>query len=196
MQEDGIVYYRRFLDGDEKGLEALISLYRHGLLRFIYAYVQDEALAEDVLVDVFLTVYYKRSFQERENATLKTYLYKIARNKALNLLKKQNRRREISLETLLFQSQIGEAEKRTLPFLKSDMPTPDELLEQKERTQKLYKALAKLRKEYKEVLLLRYIDGMSPEEIAHVLKKGQKQVYNLLARGKTALKKQLEIEQV
>lgn len=196
MRDNGILYYRRFLDGDEQGLEALISLYRHGLLRFIYAYVKDEALAEDVLTDVFFTLYYKRSFQEQDGATLKSYLYKIARNKSLNLLKKQKRRREISLDALTFSNAQNEELPRAFLALKSDMPTPDEALERKEDASILYRALANIREEYKEVLLLRYIDGMSPEEIAKVLKKGQKQVYNLLSRGKAALKKELQSKEL
>ena len=91
MQDNGIVFYRRFLSGDERGLEQLIALYQRGLLRFLYGYVHDIGLAEDILTDVFMTLYYKRSFKEQDDASLKTYIYKIARNKALNAIKKRNR---------------------------------------------------------------------------------------------------------
>lgn len=87
MQDDGIELYRRFLDGDERGLEELIALYRHGLFRFIYGYVHDEALAEDLMQEVFIQLYFHRSFKERDDAGFKTYLYKIARNKSLNEIK-------------------------------------------------------------------------------------------------------------
>ena len=101
MQEDGFTLYRRFLDGDEKGLEALISLYQRGLLRFIYGYVYDLALAEDIMQETFISLYFHRSFKPQENASFKTYLYKIARNKSLNALKKRKRKKELSLESLV-----------------------------------------------------------------------------------------------
>ena len=100
MQDDGIALYRRFLSGDERALEELIALYQRGLLRFIFGYVHDEALAEDILQEVFITLYFKRNFKEQSDASFKTYLYKIARNKSLNEIKKRKRKREISLEFL------------------------------------------------------------------------------------------------
>ena len=186
MLDRGIAYYRRFLNGDEEGLTELISLYRHGLLRFIYGYVRDEALAEDVLCDVFLALYYKRSFKEQDGASLKTYLYKIARNKSLNLIKKQKRRREVSLDAT---QKDGTGSLATL--LESKLPTPDSALEKKERSATLFSALGCIKKEYAEVLLLRYFEDLDVESIATVTKRNKKQVYNLLARGKAALKEEL-----
>ena len=190
MQDNGIELYRRFLDGDTGGLEELISLYKCGLLRFIYGYVKDTGLAEDILTDVFMALYYKRSFREQDGATLKTYLYTIARNKSLNLLKKQKRRKEVSLETLN-ENGNSEAERKAQIYLFSTTPSPELALEISERNKDLYKALEQIPVAYKEVLILRYFEDMSPERIAKITKRTQKQVYNLLARGKTALKEVL-----
>lgn len=190
MQDDGTLLYRRFLDGDVKALEQLIELYRRGLLRFIYGYVKDESLAEDILTDVFCDLYFKRKFREMESATLKTYLYTVARNKALNLLKKQRRQREFSLNALLETGAL-ESEKGFREYVIENSPTPDMELERKEGNERLYKALEQIPESYREVLILRYFDGLSPERIAKVLGRSKKQVYNLLGRGKTALKKQL-----
>ena len=190
MQDNGIELYRRFIDGDAGGLEELISLYKHGLLRFIYGYVRDTGLAEDILTDVFMVLYYKRSFREQDGATLKTYLYTIARNKSLNHLKKQKRRKEISLEALS-ESGNNEAERKAQAYLFSDAFSPDLALEIAERNKTLYAALEQISVAYKEVLILRYFEDMSPERIAKITKRTPKQVYNLLARGKNALKEVL-----
>ena len=117
MQDDGIALYRRFLSGDEGGLEQLISLYQRGLLRFIYGYVHDVFLAEDILTDVFFTLYYKRPFKETDNATFKTYLYKIARNKALNAVKKRNRRNACVNRNALWNSRSEWFRRRSGGFL-------------------------------------------------------------------------------
>ena len=179
MQEDGFTLYRRFLDGDEKGLEALISLYQRGLLRFIYGYVYDLALAEDIMQETFISLYFHRSFKPQENASFKTYLYKIARNKSLNALKKRKRKKELSLESLV----------DTPSFLSY---SPPDTTQDKERNAVLKNTLEKIKPEYKEALVLRYYDGLSPEQIGAVTGKNIKRVYNLLARGKTALKNALE----
>lgn len=201
MQDDGIELYRRFLDGDERGLEELIALYRHGLFRFIYGYVHDEALAEDLMQEVFIQLYFHRSFKERDDAGFKTYLYKIARNKSLNEIKKRKRKREVSLDAL--------TEKNVSPVT-SDLfggdtaasfsedeqarfqsAAADEALESKQRAQTVHTAINRLKEEYREVLLLRYFDDLPPEKIAKITKRKVKQVYNLLARGKIALKEEL-----
>ena len=62
------------------------------------------------------------------------------------------------------------------------------------RREKLYVFMQQLPAQYKEVLFLNYFDGFSVDEICHILKKGAKQVYNLLARARSALKEILEKE--
>ena len=186
-ERDDFSLYQRFLSGDERALSLLIDRYKQSLLRFLYGYVQDEDVAEELFSDVFLALYFKRTFTPKTDSGLKPYLYKIARNKALNHLKKIKRRKEISLENLMskgehFQlSALSSADIKTLD--------PHEILEQKTQNGALRFALAGLKREYREVLLLRYYDDLSPKEIAQVLQQSEKQVYNRLQRGKAALKK-------
>ena len=75
-------------------------------------------------------------------------------------------------------------------YFLSDSDT-EERLESKHRKAALHAALFQLKEEYREVLLLRFFDGLSPEEIARITKRKQKQVYNYIARGKAALKELL-----
>jgi RNA polymerase sigma-70 factor (ECF subfamily) len=195
MQDDGIVLYHRFLDGDERGLEELIALYQRGLLRFIYGYVHDEGLAQDILQEVFIQLYFKRSFKEQKNASLKTYIYKIARNKSLNAIKKRKRKKEISLDLLTkkhapaVENENGEtANGDTFSSYLLRELSPEESLEKKQRELALHTAMCRLNSDYREVLELRYFEGLPPEKIAKITKKKPKQIYNLLARGRVALK--------
>jgi RNA polymerase sigma-70 factor (ECF subfamily) len=177
---DGIALYREFIGGNERALRRLIDLYGRGLLRFIYGYVRDEGLAEDILSETFIQIYQKRSFRDTGEASFKTYLYTVARNKSLNALKKRKRKKEVSLENISRETQAF--------FVGEDV---DETTERKARALVLHQALSALKREYREVLLLRYFDGLSPERIAVITRRGKKQVYNLLTRGKAALKTQL-----
>lgn len=186
-EEDDFSLYKRFIAGDERALSLLIERYRLGLLRFLYGYVQDEDTAETLFSDVFLALYFKRAFTPKTSSGLKPYLYKIARNKALNHLKKIKRRREISLENLLEKGEFFNA----APLLSTTAQpqNPQEILENRALKKELGSALKTLQKEYREVLLLRYYDHLSPKEIAKVLRVTEKQVYNRLQRGKAALRK-------
>ena len=55
----------------------------------------------------------------------------------------------------------------------------------------LYEAMSRINPEYRQALYLTYFEEMSADEVANVLKKNRKQVYNLIARGKEALKNRL-----
>ena len=194
MQDEGLTLYRRFLNGDEGGLEALITLYQHGLLRFIYGYVHDIALAEDIFTDVFMTLYCnKHAFRVQDEGTLKSYLYKIARNKALNALRKRKRRKETSLDGLIENG--VELFQNANAFHLFDFHDADFHLEKTEQATALHAALNTLPSDYTEVLILRYFEDLPPEKIAKITKRTPKQVYNLLARAKTALKEKLSTEE-
>ena len=185
MQDEGIALYRRFLNGDVKSLETLISLYRQNLFRFICGYVYDEALAEDIMQETFLALYYQRTFKPRDDVSFKTYLYTIARNKSLNAVKK--RKREVSLETLIENN--TEAKQPVSPT-----PSAQENIERAEKEIKVQEAMQKIKADYREVLQLRYFEELPPEKIAKVTGRNTKQVYNLLSRGRVALKELLNEE--
>ena len=55
----------------------------------------------------------------------------------------------------------------------------------------LYEALGTINPEYRQALHLTYFEGMSADEVADVLKKNRKQVYNLISRGKESLRNKL-----
>ena len=55
----------------------------------------------------------------------------------------------------------------------------------------LYEAMSAINPEYRQALYLTYFEDMSADEVADVLKKNRKQVYNLIARGKESLKNKL-----
>ena len=194
MQDEGIVLYRRFLDGDEQALEALVSLYRRGLLRFIYGYVQDIALAEDLVQETFVALYFRRVYKERKDASFKTYLYKIARNKCLNAIKKRKRKKEVSLDAMEENNTLSPTDEGEF-IAYAYGADAQEGLEEGEKRLAVRKALDGLKAEYREVLILRYFEDLSVERIAKVTKKKTKQVYNLLARGKSALKEILDTEE-
>ena len=98
------------------------------------------------------------------------------------------------MDSLTERGANASMEKEAQAILYGDAPTPHTTLERNERNVKIYAALKRLREDYRETLILRYFDGLSPKQISKITGKTVKRVYNLLARGKTALKQELTAE--
>ena len=86
--------YRDFLGGDMQALERLVQLHGDALTRFAYCIVKDADAAEDVTADTFAALIVKRK-KFREGATFKTYLYTVARNKAIDYVRKNGKNRPL-----------------------------------------------------------------------------------------------------
>ena len=103
----------------------------------------------------------------------RTWLFSIGKHIALMHLRKLRR----------------QAPEETLPEDRS--PLPENELLRDERKRALYTALEKLLTDYRQVLTLLHIEEMSPAEVAQILNKRVKQVYNMTDRGKRAWKQEL-----
>jgi len=69
---------------------------------------------------------------------------------------------------------------------------PDVALLKEERNRLLYQALNEIKPEYREALYLMYFEELSNEEIQHVTGGSARQVYNLIGRGRAALREKLK----
>ncbi|MBR5263719.1 MAG: RNA polymerase sigma factor, partial [Clostridia bacterium] len=82
--------YRRFLQGDRSGFEEIVRTYRDGLILYLYGYVSDFHLAEDLCEDTFFRLLVKKPrFDGR--STFKSWLYAIGKNLALDHLRRAGR---------------------------------------------------------------------------------------------------------
>jgi len=179
--DNGASSYRRFLEGDNDAFTEIVELYKENLIFFINRYVHDLDSAEDISEDVFVELLvHKHRYNFK--TSFKTYLFSIARHKAIDHVRKLSRHGETS-----YDDEFGDAQ------------TPDEKdLEDEfiasERERQLHKAIDKLNSDYREVLHLLYFENMTTEEAGRVLRKNRKQIENLSYRAKGMLKKILEKE--
>ena len=60
MNENGAEAYRRFLHGDRNALEELVRIYSDDLVRYVFLYVRNTALAEDIMEDTFASLIIKK----------------------------------------------------------------------------------------------------------------------------------------
>ena len=169
--------YRRYLKGEEDAFRDIVELHFDGLLLFGHGYVRDLDAAEDIVIDVFSQlVVHKNRF--RFGHSLKTYLYMMARSRALDHLKHRDKLQMTELSS-------------DLPIA-DEKPGPEEALIAEEDKKTLYRALSRLEENQRQALHLVYFRDLSCEEAAKVLKKSRKQIYNLLYRGKEHLRTILE----
>ena len=87
---NGAGSYRRFLNGDDNGLVEIVEEYKDGLMLFLKRYVSDVYVAEDLAEDTFFKLVINKP-RYVGDSSFKAWLYTIARNLALNYLKKNSR---------------------------------------------------------------------------------------------------------
>ena len=176
--DNGESSYRRFLDGDESAFGELLDMYSENLIFFINRYVGNVSIAQELSEDVFVELLiHKRRYNFK--TSLKTYIFTIARNKAVSYVRRCARRPEYAFEFI-----ENEADKRNIE---------DEFLK-KEQMRRLHEALETLNEDYRTVLHLIYFEDMGYDEAASVMKKSRKQIENLAYRARQTLKKELEKE--
>jgi RNA polymerase sigma-70 factor, ECF subfamily len=144
---------RRIADGDQLAMRTLFGRYRVNLYRWLLRLVGEEALAEDLLSEVFLDVWRQAaSFEARSSVS--TWLLAIARYKALSA-----RRRRLDAE-------LDEAIVSTVADPADD---PELVLQKKDRAEQLRQSLAQLSPEHGEVIDLVYYHGKSVREVAEIV---------------------------
>lgn len=163
--------YRRFLGGDNYAFVRIIELTSDKIVYYVLGFVGNYSDAEELMMESFETLVIKRPKLRSDGAFL-SYLYKIAKSRVMTHYRK--RKRTLPLETA---------------WEVPDTVTPEDLLERDERSAAVHAALKKLSPDYREVIYLEYFAGLSIKECAAVMKKSVKQVYNLSARAKSAMKK-------
>ena len=165
--------YRRFLQGDKAAFSEVINQYNENLIFFIRRFVFDLNLAEDIAEDCFVALIvhpHRYNFK----ISLKTYLFTIARNKAVDYIRHHQVIKEISLE---------ETAEKSMEYISFE----EEVLRE-EKNRELHQALDMLREEFKTVLHLIYFEQMSYEEAGRVMKKSRRQIENLAYRARKELR--------
>lgn len=170
--DNGAASYRRHLDGEQEAFGEIVDLYRESLIFFIHRYVNNLDTAEDLAEDVFVElIVHPGRFEGK--SSLKTFVFAIARNKAIDWLRKHTR---ITLTPVEDAGEIAE------------FATLEEVVLRSEENRRLSEALEQLRKDYRIAIHLVYLEGLSYDEVGKIMRKSRKQVENLVYRGKKVLK--------
>jgi RNA polymerase sigma-70 factor (ECF subfamily) len=167
-------------------LDELIVRYQHRLLRYLLYLCSNREMAEDLFQEVWMRVMV-RGAQFNGQARFDTWLFTIARNLVID----QRRKRTMSSLDELFE--VGDADDKPMSFeIADDEPTPFDRCANLEDRERIAAALLEMDTLYREVLVLRFHEELSLEEIAKVTRAPLSTVKSRLYRGMAALKPKLE----
>ncbi|NJD67105.1 MAG: sigma-70 family RNA polymerase sigma factor [candidate division NC10 bacterium] len=173
--------------GEDAPFEALLERYRDRVYRLVVSFTKNPADAEEVLQDVFLTVFRKiASFEHR--SSFSTWLYRITVNTALMKLRSRGPVQESIDEYLPQFTKDGRHARMVVDFTQG----PEKLLLRKEREQVLREAIEALPPDYKGVLVLRDLEGLSNEEVAEIVGASVLAIKARLHRARLVLRGRLE----
>ncbi|MFP5229902.1 MAG: RNA polymerase sigma factor [Acidobacteriota bacterium] len=168
---------------DPELLDELILQYQHRLLRYLLYLTGNREMAEDLFQETWMRVLVRGS-QFNGNSRFDTWLFTIARNLVIDL------RRRRSMASLEEMCENGDEDR---PFeVASQEKSPFEHLATMESGQLVAEALLTLDPLHREVLVLRFHEEMSLEEIARMTRAPLSTVKSRLYRGLAALRPHVE----
>ncbi len=172
-----------YLNGDLESLEVLIHTYLKPIYSFVYRYIGNSQDAEDITQETFVRTWRNlRKFDQQKS--FKTWIFAIAKNTAIDHLKKKK-----AIPFSEFENEEGE--NMITETLADPSPLPRELLERAGMAQVLISAMEKLSPKYRMVLFLRYNDHFNFREIAESLGESLNTIKSRHRRALIMLKKLL-----
>jgi RNA polymerase sigma-70 factor (ECF subfamily) len=167
-------------------LDELIVRYQHRLLRYLLFLTSSRELAEDLFQEVWMRVL-MRGAQYNGKARFDTWLFTIARNLVIDY----RRKRTLASLDELFEG--SSEDDRPMSFeIVDEQPSPFDCLSSSEDRERVSEALLELDTAYREVLVLRFHEDLSLQEIATVTRAPLSTVKSRLYRGLAAIKPTLE----
>ncbi|WP_406683091.1 RNA polymerase sigma factor [Seonamhaeicola sp. MEBiC1930] len=168
--------------GKQFAYAKLIDLFQQKVFATCISFIPNKEDAEDIAQDVFVEVYNSINKFKGESK-LSTWIYRITTNKCLEFIRKRNTKKRFAF----LQSISG----NELPLDKTKYFTeinhPGIVLENKEKSEVLFKAINKLPENQRVMFTLSKVDGLSYKEIAEITGKSLSSVESVLFRSKKSL---------
>ena len=170
-----------YLSGEEASFEELTSRHLRGVYTFVARLVGDSAAAEDITQDTFLKAWKSLTKYDKTSSKFKTWVLRIARNTAIDYLRKK---KHIPLSAFE-NDEGGNVLAETVADTEELAPT---MLERLDDARELHVTLEKLSPKHRELLLLYYGNDLTFEEIAKMINEPTNTVKSRHRRALAALK--------
>lgn len=169
------ISFLKLKSGDSEAFGFFYDQYVGQIYRFIMIKVSNQQVAEDLTQDVFLKTW-QHLVDQKTLTHFRAFIFRVARNAVIDHYR-QSGKQDLSLEY------IEETPAEEIS---------DKQLEIKIEAEQLLSVLQKLKSEYQEILLLRFVEDMSFDEIAEILQKDKNNVRVTLHRALAKLKQLVE----
>jgi RNA polymerase sigma-70 factor (ECF subfamily) len=140
-------------DGDKTALQTLYGRHNVRVYRFVLRFLNDEAMAEDMVSEVFFDVW-RQSDRFEGRSQVSTWLLAIARNKALSVLRRRS---------------TEELDDEVAEFIEDPSDNPEVTMQKKQQTTMLQACLTELSPAHREIIDLVYYHEKSIDEVAIIV---------------------------
>ncbi len=174
-------FIKKCKKGNREAFNRLFEIYQSQVVNIAYSMLSDREDAYDAAQEVFVRVY-KNIGSFKEESSFNTWLYRIITNVCSDILRK----RQKTSKVISISNMMGEDNDIDIP---DDSPTPEENIELTERQRAVKDAISQLREEYRVVITMCDIEGMSYDDIAEMLGIPKGTVKSRINRARSSLKK-------
>ena len=171
------------INGEIESYEIIVNRYKNRLMNFVFRFVKDYDVSEDIVQETFLRVFRKRR-DYKAIANFSTWIFTIAGNLAKSELRRRKRWRFFSIDADKNGEKIFE--------LPDHGRKPDRAAAIRLLNENVQNAIDTLRDKYKEALILRDIEGMSYKQIAEITCVPVGTVKSRVNRARMKLQKKLK----
>ncbi len=167
----------KLMKGDSSAFDEVVTTYQSMVINVCYGFSGNREDAEDIAQDVFIKIWEKiHSF--KNEASLKTWIYRIAVNASLNFIRKQK-----------FHALLENLDKAFLFAMEGHDPEEETRL--KEQKNRVRKAIGLLPKNQRIAITLQHMNDLSYYEIAEIMETSVSSIESLIFRAKKNLRKKL-----
>ena len=172
-----------FQNGNEDAYVELVKRYRDRLISFVYRFLGDLDLSEDIVQDTMLKVYTHKHYY-KQIAKFSTWIYTVAGNLAKTELRKRKRRKETILSHMSTDDRKYEIPSKDL--------ASEEIIQGEYAERDIQKAILQLPVHFRTVVILRDIQELSYEEISKIVKVPLGTVKSRINRARLQLQQMLK----
>lgn len=172
------------LKGDQNAYAEIIEIYKDKVFQLAYRMLGNRHEAEDISQEAFIRAYVN-IHSYNINLKFSTWLYRIATNLCIDRIRKKK-------PDYYLDAEIAGTEGLTMySQIPDQSPLPDEDIESLELQDTIQREISKLPDKYRSVIVLKYIEELSLNEISDILDLPLGTVKTRIHRGREALRKQL-----
>jgi RNA polymerase sigma-70 factor, ECF subfamily len=175
---------KQVIKGDQNAFGEIVEIYKDKVFQLAFRMLGNRHEAEDIAQEAFIRAYINiESFNI--NLKFSTWLYRIATNLCIDRIRKKK-------PDYFLDAEVAGTEGLTMySQLPSKMPLPEDDVESLELQDSIQREISKLPEKYRSVIVLKYIEELSLNEISSILEIPLGTVKTRIHRGREALRKQL-----